>query len=309
MSPLLFTTLWAGISAPALATTVTAYDLPCPLDGAGVRVFEKLTSNTHGGWDSDMARYASQGQWRRYAISTCQQDYLSLYGEDWEEVSRTIAADSVREILAPYASSDPETLEIWDRYLIAAEVYRSLGRDARFLGQLYLEASWTARDAAVGEYPGLEGPVMARQLLDAGVLELERELPPATRKILLHNLARVAHRGGFNQERDAYLDAFEAVGDFSAPEARVLSRFRQIVNGVEPTLQDRAITKFEEWLEEQPQASPETIRVTYVLTDLHRRRGHLEQAAHGYARILASEHSTQELKDLSAFLSAELPSP
>jgi tetratricopeptide (TPR) repeat protein len=306
---LLYATLWAGLWAPVQATGVAPHDLPCPLDGAAVRVFEKLSGNTHGGWDSDMARYASQGQWRRYAISTCQQDFLSLYGEDWEELSGTLVADSVREILAPYISTDPETLEIWDRYLIAADVYRSLGRDARFLGQLYLEASWTARDVAVGEYGGLEGPVMARQLLEAGAIELEKELPPTTRKILLHNLARVAHRGGFNRERNAYLDAFEAVGDFSAPETRVLRRFQQIVEEVEPALQDRAITEFERWLEEHPEPSPEAMRLNYVLADLHRRRGHPEQAARGYARVLASEHSTQEIKDLSAFLKDEMQSP
>ena len=51
------------------------------------------------------------------------------------------------------------------------------------------------------------------------------------------------------------------------------------------------------------------MRLNYVLADLHRRRGHPEQAARGYARVLASAHSTQEIKDLSAFFKDEVQSP
>ena len=68
---------------------------------------------------------------------------------------------------------DPDNPEVWERYVIAAHVYEALGRDDLDIAQIYLEASWTARDAAVGVYKGgINGPVAAKQILTVGATEL-----------------------------------------------------------------------------------------------------------------------------------------
>jgi len=301
--------LWAVllVAPPAHATRVAVTSVQCPLDGTAVRVYEKLSGDNRGGWDSDMARYSSDGQWRAYALSTCPTEFLTLLGKDFERI-KPEQLGAVEAVLAPWRDryTDADLIPAWERYEIAADVYRALGWPARELGQLYLEGSWIARDQAVGIYGGLEGPQGARALLDAGQGELDKELTDPTRKIVLHNLARVAHRGGFNAERDTLLDQFEAVGNLTPREQEVLSEFRLMSTQVEPRLQDLAITEFERALEEGIVDEETRLRTTYQLADLHRRRGRIGDAIAGYAFVTASSATPDELRELSAWLGAYL---
>ena len=76
------------LTAVASATRVVASELDCPVDDGSVRVFTKISSDTHGGWDSDLASYSSRGQWRAYAVSTCAKSLYSLYGSDMTDPVR-----------------------------------------------------------------------------------------------------------------------------------------------------------------------------------------------------------------------------
>ncbi len=301
--------LWALLLAapPALATRVALTSVKCPLDGTAVRVYEKLSGDNRGGWDSDMARYSSHGQWRTYAVSTCPTEFLTLLGKDFERI-RPSELGAIEAVLAPWRAryTGADQIPVWERYEIAADVYRALGWPARELAQLYLEGSWTARDHVVGVYTGLEGPEAARALLDAGQQELAKELDPPTRKIVLHNLARVAHRGGFNRERDALLDRFEAVGDLTAQERSVLTDFRRVSSVTEPHLQDLAIAELERALEGTDLDEESRLRTIYVLADLHRRRGRTGEATAGYAFVTASSATPDDIRPLAAWLGAEL---
>jgi hypothetical protein len=301
--------LWVALSAapPALATRVALTSTTCPLDGTAVRVYEKLTTDTHGGWDSDLAKYSSQGQWRAYTLSTCPTDLLTLHGPEFDAISPGELAQA-RSALAPWQArySNPEAIPMWERYEIAADVYRALKRTPNELGHLYLQASWTARDAAVDVYIGLKGPGDARELLDAGVDELAKDLDPTTRKIVLHNLARVAHRGGFMTERDTHLRAFESVGDLTPRERQVLDNFRRMATEIEPRLQDLAIREFELALDGPRLDEVARLRTTFVLADLHRRRGRTDEAAAGYAFVVASSATPDPIRELAAWLGAYL---
>lgn len=290
------------------ATQVGVDRVPCPVGTGSARVFERIASDTHGGWDSDLVSYSTQGQWRSYAISTCPDSLYSVYGKDMDRVPDSQQAAAMLSRLGELRKELPpaDDLEVWDRYYIAGEMYKIMGKDGRFLAQLYLEASWTARDEAVGVYAGLEGPMAARNLLDAGEKELLKSMPDHQRKILLHNLARVAHRGGFATERDRYLELFEQVGGLDADEARVLRRFRSIVNEVEPRFQRLAVQQLRSWLLTQPDDPTELMRATYLLADLARRLGEEEEAIKGYALVAVSEASPQELRELSAYLGSQM---
>lgn len=289
--------------ANALATQVDYESVPCPVGKDDhARVYTKLAANQLGGWDSDLARYSTEGQWREYAVATCRDSLFSVYSGDIRMVLDDEQARDVEKRLSQLRRGvDVEALQVWDRYLLAAEVYRTLGRDALFLAQLYMEASWTARDRAVGVYTGLEGPKDARKLLDEGQAELKKDLDDHTRKIVLHNLARIAHRGGWPAEREAHLEAFSQTGHLDADEARVLEEMRWIANDVEPKLQDLALNEFGLYLKTAP-AGEERLRATYLMADLLRRRGRAEEAARGFQVVADDESSPAEFQELAAWL-------
>jgi hypothetical protein len=289
------------LAGPASAIQIEARDGPCPVGSGTVRVYQKISSNAAGGYDSDLASYSSGGQWRAYQIATCADNLFSLRGQDFLSLT---TADRARLTAALPAAvrgvADPKAPTIWERYHVAAALYATLGKDRVFLGDLLLEASWAARDEAVGFYAGLEGPEAARVLLDAGWEELKKPLAEVDRKKVLYNLARVAHRGGWNGERDALLTAFETAGTLTAQEKDALARFRRIALVVEPGLQDEVIAHYSAALATALPAS-EKARVTYQLADLLRRRGNVTDAAPLYAAVRKDEDASDQLRGMAAY--------
>ena len=59
------------LSSLALATQLDIQIEPCPTGKGTARVYTKVSANTHGGWDSDLVSYSTEGQYREYAIATC----------------------------------------------------------------------------------------------------------------------------------------------------------------------------------------------------------------------------------------------
>lgn len=286
----------------ALAVQVRAHDGPCPVGTGDVRVFERISDNTGGGYDSDLAAYSSDGQWRTFRVATCADNLFSLYGDDLLALTATQREALAGALPAAVAGvKDPANPELWERYGVAAALYRAMGKDDRFLANLWLEASWTARDVAVGYYAGLKGPQGARALLDAGWEELKKPLSVEDRKKVLYNLARIAHRGGWGDERDGYLASFEAAGPVTDRERVALDRFRRIAREVEPALQDRAIEAFTAALRTQGPGD-EKIRMTYLLADLLRRRGRIRDAAPLYFLVLNDRETPDELREMALFL-------
>ncbi len=277
----------AVMSPPAVAVQVHFRVESCPLGSGNVKIYERISQNAHGGWDSDLASYASGGQWRTFRVATCMEGLFSLYNEDF---SRTFtAAERVRLEVAlknrVAALAVPDAPEIWERYGIAAAMYTELGKDAAFLGELWLEASWTARDAAVGYYPGLEGPAGARTLLDAGGAELAKPLAVEDRKKVLFNLVRIAERAGLPTQRDLHLAAFESSGPMTDQEKTVVSRFKKLTREVIPELQDHVIREYTAALMTQGTRPEQRARMSYVLADTLRRRGRVAEASGLFAAV------------------------
>ncbi|MES2640473.1 MAG: hypothetical protein V4850_13355 [Myxococcota bacterium] len=294
------------LAGPALAIQVEAREGPCPVGVGTVTVYTKVAANASGGFDSDLASYSSGEQWRAYHLATCSDNLLSLYGSD---LLALVPADRDRVKAAlPEAVKgvvDPAAPAPWERYRVAAALYAALGKDRRFLGDLLLDASWTARDQAVGYYAGLEGPIAARALLDAGWEELKKPLATADRKKVLYNLARIAHRGGWGAERDGLLANFEAAGPMTAAEREAVTRFRRIAHEIEPALQDEVILHFTAALRgELPYA--EKVRITYQLADLLRRRGRDREAAPLYFLVLNDRDAPEQLRTMGVFLAGPL---
>lgn len=296
-------------AAPAGATQVSYIDQPCPVDPTDtIRVYEKVSSNTMGGYDSDGADYSTKGQFRAYAVATCARTYFSVYGGD---VGMTLSDAQTARLRAALTEelahlADPQEPTVWERYGIAARMYRELGRGPAFLADLYIEASWTARDEAVGVYVALRGPEEAREALRLGQVELAKGPEPRQARTLTYNLARIAERGGFTAERDRWLDAFEAMAPHSPAEAQALARFRRMVDEVQPRYQDLAIKELRATLADPDLAEDTRLRSTYLLADLLRRRGQLAEARGLYDVVLSDDDSPRELREMALFLLREL---
>ncbi|MBN2799327.1 MAG: hypothetical protein JXX28_09295 [Deltaproteobacteria bacterium] len=300
----MFSLLLTLLLTAAHATQLEGAEVPCPLGGAPVQVFRLISQDSMGGWDSDGVGYSTQGQFRNFEVSTCPNHALALYGRDMElglsAAQLALVTPLVDQLEARYPN--PSALEAWDRHAMAARTYEALGRDDWFLAKAWLKAGWTLRDAAVGEMIGLSGPLLTRQLLLAGEGELKKELPPSQRKLLLFNMARAAHRGGYGAERDALLQQLEAVGALDDAEQIALAKLRTAAE-LEPGLQEQAMRHLAAVVEGE---GPFTYQAHYLLADLLRRTGRGALAIAAYEDIAGDRKAPDNLRALSSYLAAEL---
>ena len=302
--------LGLAAAAPASAVRVVPVDnLPCPFDpSARVRGFRMVLDNRVGGWDADTATYAKEGQWRSFRVATCEGSLFSVYQED---LSIQLDARQRRAVeqaltLAKAKLVDPAKPTVTERHQLALAVYAALGRPPLQLADGYLEASWTARDRAVGETMLLEGPAFTRRLLDMGLLELQKPLSPAQQRSVRFNLARVAHRGGYAAERDAHLAAFEALGPLSEEEALAVQILREAAVRLEPSLQREALRYYEIALKRGDLGPADAARARYLSAELRRRLGERGPALQGLRAAAADPALEPRLREMAAALAAEL---
>ena len=301
---LLFATAIASDGQFEKATGIRYEHVPCPHGEGSVRKYTKLTGNTMGGYDSDLARYSSRTQFRTHAISTCPSSYFSALGTELgrpiPEVHRSAIDDAIAQSRSEWADADNP--EVWERYDTAARIAGVLGRDPIDVAELYLAASWTARDAAVGIYVGgLNGPQAARQILDLGEQELAKDLTPDSRKVLRYNLARVAHRGGFNADRDRHLSAYAKLSNLTAAEAEAGRRMRHIAKVVEPRYQRAAVMALQAGIQHRPTGF-RSARARYQLADVHRRLGNRDRAVAVFNQAVAHDDTPADLKETARYL-------
>ncbi len=298
------------ILSTAFATGVTHEEVACPHGEGQVRRYHKVSTNTLGGYDSDLASYSTRAQFREFAISTCPSSYFSALGKDLDMVLPPQKTAEIDQAIAASRSTwvNKDNPEVWERYDTAARIAEVLGRDPLTVAELYLQGSWTARDKAVGVYVGgLNGPQAAKEILDIGTKELAKDLTPEAKKLLRYNLARVAHRGGFIGARNAHLSAFLALPNLSAEERAAGQRMQYIVTIVEPALQARAITALKAALASEGDEA-RLSKARYQLADLQRRLGQEATAKRDFHLVTMSSGAPEELRDLAQFLLSTLDS-
>ena len=296
--------LWASM---AFATQVEADMLPCAIGDEPTRVYRMLTKDSFGGWDSDGARYSLRGQWRSFAVATCPTNYLSLTSGDMREPLTEPEKEALAPLLAELADevTDPEKLEVWDRWLIAARAYEALEREPWFVANVYLQAAWTVRDAAVGVYDGgLHGPSHVRAYLVAGEGELARtDITPEQRRVLQFNLVRMAHRGGFIKERNVLLKDLRAQ-NLNAKETDALAALERAAI-LEPQILEKAAPFLKTVADDASRTDEQRLHAQYLLADIARRSGKLELAAVGFQAVHQQAKGDAAMQGLSAYLAAE----
>lgn len=302
---------WALASGPAEAAQVTWRSGPCPIGKDTVRVFSKISGNTLGGWDADTATYSANGQWRTHKVATCGENLFSMFSDELPSFQPSadlaqrlnLALDAARREVA-----DPANPQVWERYRIAARMYAEIGRTSLFMGDLWLEASWTVRDSGVGYYEGLQGPETTRGLLDRGAIELAKGLEPAQEKSVRFNLARVAHRGGYAAERDAHLAAFKAAGTMSPREDQAVTTLEAAAR-LEAFYQKEAIGHFRAAMADTTLTPVEIARSVYLVGELSRRLGDLDGARKHLTAAVADPALEAKLAKAGRFLLEELGAP
>ncbi len=292
--------IWLWLALSASATQVEQDMVQCPIGDEPVRIHRLISRNT-AGWDSDGARYASDGQWRSYDIATCPNNLLSLYSADMGK--ELPAEDTTR--LAPFLAGlqtegiDADKLALWQRYELAARAYDALGRDDKTVAYAYLRASWSVRDAiVVGGMEGLRGPAHARLMLEQARPVLTQNLPASQRKILLFNLAKIAHRAGLDGDRAEFVAEIGKLKPHTQAEQDAIVALTTLA-AVEATYQDKAIARLAD-------PAKTDLGAAYLLADLLRRRKHPEQALVLFDRVAKDPESDDALRQMSTYLAAEL---
>ena len=195
---------------------------------------------------------------------------------------------------------DPNNPQIWERYWLAAENYRLLSEPPLFIANVYLTAIWSARDGIFGYHPGLNGPLVIDQLLEQASLELAKPLTTEQRKTLLFNLARVAHRGGYSQVRDNYIDAFSTLPELTPEEKESAEYFIHITREIEPLFQIKLQALLTPVILSELN-SEERAHAHYILGDIARRQGSLEQALVHYNAVLSEEKAEEKISTLAKY--------
>ena len=282
------------------ATGIHTESIKCPIGEDRAKTFFVLSENEYGGYDSDGATYSSGMQPRKYAIATCSKNLYSALNKDMEQ---TWTAEEEKEILAIIEQNKKnfakaELPETWERYDIAIDIYRWQGKSHQFLAGLYMDAAWTIRDEAVGIHEDLRGPIVADQVLELGRKELQKNLNTEQRKMVLFNLARVAHRNARFDEREEFLTAFNQLSTLTEAERKAAKDFGYYTTELEPQYLRKAQKELLSHIAENPNDG----QALYLLGDIARRLGETESAQRFFNQANLTADLQEEQRNIILYL-------
>lgn len=295
----MLSTLFLLISA-SWATGLHSEEVSCPIGEDVAKQFFVLSSNEYGGFDSDGATYSSGMQFRNYEIVTCSQNFYTALGADMEKTWSSEEAKTILAIIEKTRTSfqNPKLPETWERYELAIEIYRWQGKPYPFLIELYQKATWSIRDEAVGIHEGLAGPTVADQVLKLGSKELEKTLSSEQRKMVLFNLARVAHRNARFEQRTQFISAFMALPDLSSMEKKTGARFKELTEVIEPEYLKKTKIEIEKYLQDNPNDG----QMLYILGDIYRRLDDMDSCTKYFNAANLTNDLQEEQRQIMQYL-------
>ncbi len=298
------------VAGSAHAANTLPDTVVCPVDGTEVHIERPIAANAMGGTDSDFCQYAAGGQIREQSVATCP---TCLYSGLHSTYDRQLTDAQKRELLEMLDAlrptvGDPHDLQPWDRYQIAALCAGVLGESALQRGNLLHAGAWTARDRVVGFIPMIDGPLDAHNKLDELDPEWAQIPDLRTQQMALFDLTRLAHRGGFVQRRDAYLNQLDDL----PPVPEDLIRVRTMVEewiAIENRFLSKALEHFNAGLDRGEGETNEQIYYRYLTVDLRRRlgqdKGLREELNVLLADPLTPDHLKPMIKGLKEVLKGE----
>ena len=261
-------------TAPALAANTVPDSVTCPVDGTDVHILRPIAANAMGGTDSDFCQYSAGGQVREHSVATCPTCFFSglhsSFDREFTDTQRRALLEML-ETLRP-ASGSAGQLQPWDRYQIAALCAGVLEESTLQRANLLHTAAWTVRDRVVGFIPMIDGPLDAQNKLDE--LDVDyAEIPDLrTQQMALFDLSRLAHRGGFNQRRDAYLNRLDDLPPVPEDMISVRTMVEEWI-ALENRFLGKALEHFNAGLDRGEGEETEQIYYRYITIDLRRRLG------------------------------------
>jgi len=281
-----------------------------PLDGHQFQVFVPASTNGLGGFDADGCSYAKGQQPRGWSIVTSPTTLFSAPIERWKEPIPEDKKPALMELLLGVGRDveDARSLTPADKYELAAAVARELGASEFEIGQLYLQGAWTVRDTIVGFLPGVQGASDAWGKMIETLPMVKELTEPRGRTIALFDMARLAHRGGFVNERSDYMTLVEQVPDAGLGAADKRAEFLRRVEA-EDRLLRKAREVFRAGLEADGGHPEDRGWIRFLDGELTRRLGDLD----GARTILegveldpgSNEHTKAMAKDVLAVLKVQ----
>lgn len=300
MQPFFIQLLLLQFLPNAHATGIHTEEAICPInDQDRVKLYYLVSSNEYGGYDSDGATYSSGMQFRQYAISTCTQIFFSALTDDMKQQFTAEEKRTLQQLIRTQTAllKDPNNPSTWDRYDLAIAFYRWQNKAPRFIGNLYMEAAWTVRDEVVGIHQGLNGPLVADHVLLEGAKELQKNLTSEQRKMVIYNLARVAHRNGRTAIRDQYMQEFLLLNDLLPEEREAAQEFLEYTQKIEPIYLQKALIEFEAHIATNPNDG----QVLYLMGDLHRRLGNPQKSQECFKQANLTMDLQDEQRQIIAY--------
>jgi hypothetical protein len=270
--------------------------------GAPTKVFVVLSEDQRGGWDADGAIWSNDAQTRDFALATCPDNLLTLLASDMREGLPEPAQAMLQPHLPKWAAEagDPRALTVPQRYGLAIHAYKTLEADPWFLGRLLLQGGWSVRGQAVGVWSGLDGPVAAKRIAEAGLAEIATGAPPERERVIRLNLARLALRSGDPALHAQQIAALRARTDLSEAQRQQLDALAKAPAAERPW-QEGALSTFDALLRSVPATDPRRATARYLQGELQHRLGRPAEARVAWEAVRDEVGASEALRALARF--------
>jgi len=137
-------------SGTAIATTLSSVEARCPASGKSFTAVSVLSTNSLGGTDWDFLVRPDGAYPQLFSIWTCPYDGFSAYAEDFAsaKVDPSLLGKLSKPPLTEEEKSSPDSqwaISFHIKIDNAAVYYESMGKNDKFMGDLYTLGGWLAR--------------------------------------------------------------------------------------------------------------------------------------------------------------------
>ena len=285
-----------------------------PLDGHTFEAMVPTSTNGLGGFDADGCSYARGEQPRNWTIITSPTTLFTAPMEAWETPVPEDKKQPLMEMLLSLGRDvdDVRSLSPADKYELAAAVARQLGQDDFTVGQLYLTGAWTVRDTIVGFLPQIQGASDAWAKMVETLPMVKDLTEPRPRTIALFDMARLAHRGGFVNERIDFMTLLDTVPDAGLGADEKRDEFGRRVEA-ENRLLTKAREAFRAGLDKSAGHPEDRAWIRFLVGEITRRLGDLDGARTALEGVSldagANEQTKAMAKDVLAVLKVQAGAP
>ncbi|HOO57213.1 MAG TPA: DUF2225 domain-containing protein [bacterium] len=133
------------------AATLKPENVKCPLRGENFKVLKMPVPEDTPGTDTDLLNRCCGYSPLFFRIWTCPYDGFSAYGDDFSKI-KNIPPEVGENLIVPDIPTNADVSEysqhlipFWVKIENAALYYDAIGKDAEFMGRLFLLGSWLAR--------------------------------------------------------------------------------------------------------------------------------------------------------------------